>query len=116
MKLFKVLFYLGRFWDWYDLVNGIIDEKYSFCSLSNHSLNLQFYDEYGDKKIRLTNKNVKIDFSKKRNVVDLLNQLYDTERIRILMTTQELNKLELKILKLTKKYKNFEAITPTLVF
>ena len=29
MKLFKVLFYLGRFWDWYDLVNGIIDEKYS---------------------------------------------------------------------------------------
>ena len=49
MKLFKVLFYLGRFWDWYDLVNGIIDEKYSIPNLSVRQHHAQCSEQHPDR-------------------------------------------------------------------
>ena len=48
MKLFKVLKNLDRFFDFYDLYDGILNDRYTFTSLSKDSLDILLkLDEFG---------------------------------------------------------------------
>ncbi len=116
MKLFTVLFYLRRFYETNDIVNGLYYNKYTFEQKSKRYLYVTIYKEKGEISIIHKKAQMLEDFTK-NNLIDFLsNDLAFAEKKKLIKEVKNLNKFETKLLeKFSKKYKKFIAELPILI-
>lgn len=117
MKLFTVIFYLRRFYETNDLVNGLYYDKYTFEQKSKRYLYVTIYKENG-KELTLIHKKARMleDFTKESLMDFLSNDLAFAEKKKIIKEAKNLNKFEIKFLeRFSKKYNRFIAELPTVI-
>ena len=117
MKLITVLFYLRRFYETNDLVNGLYYNKYTFEQKSKRYLYVTIYKENG-KELTLIHKKARMlgNFTKDSLIDFLSNDVALLEKKKIIRDLKELNEFETKFLeRFSKKYNRFMAELPTLI-
>lgn len=116
MKLITVLFYLRRFYETNDLVNGLYYDKYTFKQKSKRYLYVTIYKEKGEISIIHKKAQMLEDFTKESLMDFLSNDLAFAEKKKIIKEAKTLNKFETKLLeKFSKKYNRFIAELPILI-
>ena len=112
MKLFKVLKNLDRFFDFYDLYDGILNDRYTFTSLSKDSLDIIFYVKDTNKmRERLFNKEIEVNVYNEDILLDVLRQMIYGERDIVNENVCKLSKFEKNILKKSANYRKFKVLS-----
>ena len=65
MKLIRIILKLKKYFDYYNIYNGVIDDKYHFTSLKSENFDVVFYDEK-DFCYRIIDKNMRGRYSFKK--------------------------------------------------
>ena len=108
MKLIRIILKLKKYFDYYNIYNGVVDDKYHFTSLKSENFDVVFYDEK-DFCYRIIDKNMRgTDIPSKRNII------CDNESFEIKKLFNSLGRIKRKIIiKLSKNFKKFECyMTP----
>ena len=114
MKLIRIILKLKKYFEYYSIYNGVIDNKYHFTSLKSENFDVVFYDEM-DFCYRIIDKNMRgTDIPSKRNIIHDLSIICDNESFEIKKHFNSLGRIKRKIIiKLSKNFKKFECyMTP----
>lgn len=114
MKLVRIILKLKKYFDYYNIYNGVVDDKYHFTSLKSENFDVVFYDEK-DFCYRIIDKNMRgTDIPSKRNIIHDLSIICDNESFEIKKLFNSLGRIKRKIIiKLSKNFKKFECyMTP----
>ena len=114
MKLIRIILKLKKYFMYYNIYNGVIDDKYHFRSLKSENFDVVFYDEK-DFCYRISYKKMKgTNVPSKRNIIHDLSIICDNESFEIKKLFNSLGKMKRKIIiKLSKNFKKFECyMTP----
>lgn len=114
MKLIRIILKLKKYFEYYNIYNGVIEDKYHFTSLKSENFDVVFYDEK-DFCYRIIDKNMRgTDIPSKRNIIHDLSIICDNESFEIKKLFNSLGRTKRKIIiKLSKNFKKFECyMTP----
>ena len=115
-QIIKTIYYLRRFYDTNDALNGLYERRYTFKQKNDNYLYVTIYKKRGE--ISFINKKARMNdiFTRENLIAFLSNDVYPIDKKRVIECINSLSQKEKKFLNFfSRKYKKFMSELPTII-
>lgn len=115
-RIIKTIYYLRRFYDINDVLNGLYENRYTFKQKNDNYLHVTIYKERGELTLISKKAHMNGIFTRESLIKFLSNDLYHADKMKTIECINCLSKTDKKFLNFFSiKYKKFMSELPTVI-